>query len=181
MNGQRRNARYVPTTAVTIGRISHRKLFHTNERGPFSPQVQPQATTADHAPELPQLHIGQESSPFAHPVIVVELVDLFDVQSSPASLAVGKFRITPGRPESKLVSDCEAHDHQDADHVLEKVVSRKSGATLYDRKRLAFSSLPLQEPLVQRLARQGTIERERVTYNWINTGGKTTPEQKERG
>lgn len=79
---------------------------------------------------LPQLHVSEESPPFAHLVVHIELVDLLNGQCSSPMFAVSGRRITPWSSKNELICDSEAHDYQHSNHVLEKVGSGETGITL---------------------------------------------------
>lgn len=123
-----------------------------------------------YAQPLPQLHIGQETPPLGHPVVLVQLSNLRGAQGSSASLAISSGRVPPRGSVDDLVSESEAKDDQDSDHVLEEVFSCESGASLS----LIVSHTVLCCSIVWRQA-----WRIRATYNWLNTRVDTADQQEE--
>ena len=80
--------------------------------------------------QLPQLNICKEASPLGLSIILIELLDCLNTQVSSASETVGSCCIPPGGSEDYLVSQSEAEDDYDSNHVLEEVFGSKSGITL---------------------------------------------------
>ena len=114
-----------------------------------------------YAQQLPQLHIGQETPPLGHSVVLVQLGNLLGAQGSSTSLAISRRGVSPGGSVDDLVSESEAKDDQDSDHVLEEVFGSESCAALL----LIVSYKILTCFVACCLSRQAWG----VTYNWFDT------------
>jgi len=80
--------------------------------------------------QLPQLNICKKASPLGLSIVLIKLLNLLDTQVSSAGETVGSCCIPPGSSEDNLVSQSEAEDDHDSNHVLEEVFGSKSGIAL---------------------------------------------------
>jgi hypothetical protein len=81
---------------------------------------------------LPKLNIRQEPSPFWLLVVGVKLFYFLNRECSPATQKVRRAKIPPWCPENELVGDCNDHDEQYSELILEEIIRRERSAAQWE-------------------------------------------------